>query len=150
MYDYLDLSFEWTEAKSAMIFPAANESNKLLIHGVEGVGADVTDRSDIVGKLDCRLFRGEGCVFINGVRYDLEQTEEEEQETNILVEMRYSDTDYIMEFGKVEQEMAALEKSFDDNLFIARNEVRASQTELVKLKKVLERMKVDYLKLQQP
>lgn len=63
--------------------------------------------------------------------------------------MRYSDTDYIMEFGKVEQEMAALEKSFDDNLFIARNEVRSSQTELVKLKKVLERMKVDYLKLQQ-
>jgi MoxR-like ATPase len=150
VYDYLDLSFEWTEAKSAMIFPAANESNKLLIHGVEGVGADVTDRSDIVGKLDCRLFRGEGCVFINGVRYDLEQTEEEEQATNILVEMRYSDTDYITEFGTVEKEMAALEKSLDDNLFIARNEVRVSQTELVKLKKVLERMKVDYLKLQQP
>ena len=64
--------------------------------------------------------------------------------------MRYSDTDYITEFGTVEKEMASLEKSLDDNLFIARNEVRASQTELVKLKKVLERMKVDYLKLQQP
>jgi hypothetical protein len=46
--------------------------------------------------------------------------------------------------------MIALEKSFDDNLFIARNEVRVSQTERVKLKKMLERMKVDYLKLQQP
>ena len=51
MFDYLDLSFEWTEPKSAMIFPAANESNKLLIHSVEGVGAEVTDRNDVVGRL---------------------------------------------------------------------------------------------------
>ena len=150
MYDFLDLSFEWTEAQSAMIFPAANENNKLLIHAVKGVGAEVKDRSDIVGKLDCKLFRGEGCVFINGVRYDLEQIEDGEQENNILFEMKYSDTDYIQEFEMVENEMAMLEKSFDDNLFIAKDEVRTSQTELVKLRKMIERMKVDYLKLQQP
>ena len=148
MFDYLDLSFEWTEAKSAMIFPAANEDKKLLIHSVKGVGAEVTDRSDIVGKLDCRLFRGEGCVFINGVRYELEQIEDGEQASNILCEMKYSDTDYIKEFEKVEEEMAQLEKSFEENLFIANNEITASQTELIKLRKQIERMKVDHLKLQ--
>ena len=148
MFDYLDLSFEWTKAKSAMIFPAANEDKKLLIHAVKGVGAEVTDRSDIVGKLDCRLFRGEGCVFINGVRYELEQIEDGEQPSNILCEMKYSDTNYITEFEKVEKEMAQLEKSFKENLFIANHEITASQTELIKLRKQLERMKVDYLKLQ--
>lgn len=147
MYDFLDLSFEWTEAKSAMIFPAANEDNKLLIHNIGGVGAQVTDRSDIVGQIDCKLFRGEGCVFINGVRYDLEQCEDGEQATNILAEMKYSDTDYIKEFENVENEMAALEKSFHDNLFIAQNEISASQTEIIKLRKMIERMKLDHMKL---
>ena len=147
MYDFLDLSFEWTEAKSAMIFPAANEDNKLLIHNIGGVGAQVTDRSDIVGKIDCKLFRGEGCVFINGVRYDLEQCEDGDQATNILAEMKYSDTDYVKEFENVENEMAMLEKSFHDNLFIAQNEISASQTEIIKLRKMIERMKLDHMKL---
>ena len=147
MYDFLDLSFEWTEAKSAMIFPAANEDNKLLIHNIGGVGAQVTDRSDIVGKIDCKLFRGEGCVFINGVRYDLEQCEDGDQATNILAEMKYSDTDYVKEFENVENEMAMLEKSFHDNLFIAQNEISASQTEIIKLRKMIERMKSDHMKL---
>ena len=147
MYDFLDLSFEWTEAKSAMIFPAANEDNKLLIHNIGGVGAQVTDRSDIVGKIDCKLFRGEGCVFINGVRYDLEQCEDGEQATNILAEMKYSDTDYVKEFENVENEMSMLEKSFHDNLFIAQNEISASQTEIIKLRKMIERMKSDHMKL---
>ena len=149
MFDYLALSFEWTESTSAMIFPAANEDKKLLIHSIQGVGADVTGRSDIVGKMDCKLFRGEGCVYINGVRYDLEMIEAGEQPTNILREMKYSNTDYNKEFGKIEDEMAQLEKSFEENLFIAKNEIMASQTELIKLRKQLEKMKVDYLKLQQ-
>ena len=147
MYDFLDLSFEWSEAKSAMIFPAANEDNKLLIHNIGGVGAQVTDRSDIVGQIDCKLFRGEGCVFINGVRYDLEQCEDGDQATNILAEMKYSDTDYVKEFENVENEMAMLEKSFHDNLFIAQNEISASQTEIIKLRKMIERMKSDHMKL---
>ena len=147
MYDFLDLSFEWTEAKSAMIFPAANEDNKLLIHNIGGVGAQVTDRSDIVGQIDCKLFRGDGCVFINGVRYDLEQCEDGEQATNILAEMKYSDTDYVKEFENVENEMSMLEKSFHDNLFIAQNEISASQTEIIKLRKMIERMKSDHMKL---
>ena len=91
----------------------------------------------------------EGCVYINGVRYDLEMIEAGEQPTNILREMKYSNTDYNKEFGKIEDEMAQLEKSFEENLFIAKNEIMASQTELIKLRKQLERMKVDYLKLQQ-
>ena len=147
MYDFLELSFEWTEAKSAMIFPAANEDNKLLIHNIGGVGAQVTDRSDIVGQTGCKLFRGEGCVFINGVRYDLEQCEDGEQATNILAEMKYSDTDYVNEFENVENEMAMLEKSFHDNIFIAQNEISASQTEIIKLRKMIERMKLDHMKL---
>ena len=148
MFDYLDLSFEWTEPKSAMIFPAANESNKLLIHSVEGVGAEVTDRNDVVGRIDVKLFRGEGCIYINGVKYDLEYIEEGEQADNLLFEMKYSDTDYIQEFIDIEDEMVQLEKSFDENIFIAKNEVMTSQTEIIKLRKQLEWMKVDHMKLQ--
>lgn len=148
MFDYLNLPFEWREAKSAMVFPAANENNKLLIHCVEGVGAEVTDRTDVVGRIDVKLFRGEGCLFINGVRYDLEYIETEEQADNVLFEMKYSDTDYIQEFGKIENEMRLLEKSFDENLFIAKNEVMTSQTEIIKLRKQLEWMKVDHMKLE--
>jgi hypothetical protein len=131
-----------------MIFPAANESNKLLIHSVEGVGAEVTDRNDVVGRIDVKLFRGEGCIYINGVKYDLEYIEEGEQADNLLFEMKYSDTDYIQEFTDIEDEMVQLEKSFDENIFIAKNEVMTSQTEIIKLRKQLEWMKVDHMKLQ--
>jgi hypothetical protein len=62
--------------------------------------------------------------------------------------MKYSDTDYIQEFANIKHEMAQLEKSFDDNIFIAKNEVMTSQTEIIKLRKQLEWMKVDHMKLQ--
>ena len=66
----------------------------------------------------------------------------------MLFEMKYSDTDYIQEFADIEDEMIQLEKSFDENIFIAKNEVMTSQTEIIKLRKQLERMKVDHMKLQ--
>jgi hypothetical protein len=44
--------------------------------------------------------------------------------------------------------MVQLEKSFDENIFIAKNEVMTSQTEIIKLRKQLEWMKVDHMKLQ--
>ena len=62
--------------------------------------------------------------------------------------MKYSDTDYIQEFADIEDEMIQLEKSFDENIFIAKNEVMTSQTEIIKLRKQLEWMKVDHMKLQ--
>jgi hypothetical protein len=62
--------------------------------------------------------------------------------------MKYSDTDYIQEFADIEDEMVQLEKSFDENIFIAKNEVMTSQTEIIKLRKQLEWMKVDHMKLQ--
>ena len=62
--------------------------------------------------------------------------------------MKYSDTDYIHEFADIEDEMVQLEKSFDENIFIAKNEVMTSQTEIIKLRKQLEWMKVDHMKLQ--
>jgi hypothetical protein len=95
-----------------------------------------------------KLFRGEGCLYINGVKYDLEYIEEGEQADNLLFEMKYSDTDYIQEFADIEDEMVQLEKSFDENIFIAKNEVMTSQTEIIKLRKQLEWMKVDHMKLQ--
>ena len=61
--------------------------------------------------------------------------------------MKYSDTDYVKEFENVENEMSMLEKSFHDNLFIAQNEISASQTEIIKLRKMIERMKLDHMKL---
>lgn len=66
----------------------------------------------------------------------------------MLFEMKYSDTDYIQEFADIEDEMIQLEKSFDENIFIAKNEVMTSQTEIIKLRKQLEWMKVDHMKLQ--
>ena len=87
-------------------------------------------------------------MYINGVMYELEFIEAGEKAENVLMEMKYSDTDYIQEFGKIEDEMSQLEKSFDENLFIAKNEVMTSQTEIIKLRKQLEWMKVDYMKLE--
>ena len=48
---------------------------------------------------------------------------------------------------RARNEMAMLEKSFHDNLFIAQNEISTSQTEIIKLRKMIERMKLDHMKL---
>lgn len=147
MYDYLGLPFDWTEAKVGMVFPAANEKNKMLVHCIEGVGAGVFRQTDVVGKMDVKLYRGDGYLFINGVRYELEQIDKSERESNVLFEMKYSDTDFERTFDAIERELDLLEKSVYDNLFIAKDNVREAIVGIIKLRNQLERMRVDHMKL---
>ena len=149
MYDYLNLSYDWTNTEAAMIFPAANQINKLLIHCVKGVGANVTNNNNYNGRTDVKLYRGEGCLFINGVRYELEQVEENELEANMLCEIKLSNTDYLDTFDKIKKELDTLEKLVVDNLFIAKDDINGFIGKIMRLRNNLEMMRVDHMKLQQ-
>ena len=148
MNDYLSLERQWDKPHKGVMYPTAEDPNKLLIHSIENMGRGARNRYNYKGKVDVMLYRDDMHVYINGVRYDIEMTEDGKDvdlfESPVY---QYSGRDYTAEIRKIEEGIVELSADISSNPFIPESEDEDMKTMFAGIGKELDMAKIDVAKL---
>ena len=146
MTDYLALGKSWDKPQDAIMYPSAEDPNKLIIHTIEDVGRGV--RNEFKGKVNVKLYRDDTHLYINGVRYSIEMNDDG-KETDLfdVSACQYFGIDYNAEIQSINDKMAELSADINANTFIPKPEAEEMKAMFVGIKKELDLTKIDVEKL---